>query len=241
MPIVESAPTTPDQPVRRLQARRRPHDHRRGGTRTASARCPCATSTWPARTASTASGTTPSRTSSRWSSRSRRAGARRSPSSATTTRRRTAPASATTSTSPTWPRRTSSRSRPPPPGEHLICNLGNGDGFSVRQVIETVRKVTGHPIPEVVAPRRGGDPATLVASAATAREKLGWNPSRADLAGIVADAWEFAQNISKGAVVAHSRCGTVSSSSTEPSPRVSGRRRAASTSSVSTPTTTTAS
>jgi UDP-glucose 4-epimerase len=81
-------------------------------------------------------------------------------------------------------------------GEHLICNLGNGEGFSVRQVIETVRKVTGHPIPEVVAPRRGGDPATLVASAATAREKLGWNPSRADLAGIVADAWEFAQNIS---------------------------------------------
>ncbi|MET8082324.1 UDP-glucose 4-epimerase GalE [Streptomyces sp. NPDC005303] len=82
------------------------------------------------------------------------------------------------------------------PGEHLICNLGNGEGFSVRQVIETVRQVTGHPIPEVVAPRRGGDPATLVASAATAREKLGWNPSRADLAGIVADAWEFAQTIS---------------------------------------------
>ncbi|WP_425832777.1 UDP-glucose 4-epimerase GalE [Streptomyces fractus] len=79
------------------------------------------------------------------------------------------------------------------PGEHLICNLGNGNGFSVREVIETVRQVTGHPIPEVVAPRRGGDPAVLVASAATARERLGWNPSRADLAGIVADAWEFAQ------------------------------------------------
>jgi UDP-glucose 4-epimerase len=79
------------------------------------------------------------------------------------------------------------------PGEHLICNLGNGNGFSVREVIETVRRVTGHPIPEVVAPRRGGDPAVLVASAAAAREKLGWNPSRADLAGIVADAWDFAQ------------------------------------------------
>ncbi|MEV5979219.1 UDP-glucose 4-epimerase GalE [Streptomyces sp. NPDC052114] len=79
------------------------------------------------------------------------------------------------------------------PGEHLICNLGNGNGFSVREVIETVREVTGHPIPEVMAPRRGGDPATLVASAATAREKLGWNPSRADLAGIVADAWAFAR------------------------------------------------
>ncbi|MFC7306147.1 UDP-glucose 4-epimerase GalE [Streptomyces monticola] len=80
------------------------------------------------------------------------------------------------------------------PGEHLICNLGNGNGFSVREVIETVRAVTGHPIPEVVAPRRGGDPAVLVASAATARERLGWNPSRADLAGIVADAWAFAQS-----------------------------------------------
>jgi len=79
-------------------------------------------------------------------------------------------------------------------GEHLICNLGNGNGFSVREVIETVRQVTGHPIPEVAAPRRGGDPAVLVASAATARERLGWNPSRADLAGIVADAWAFAQN-----------------------------------------------
>ncbi|MFH8490530.1 UDP-glucose 4-epimerase GalE [Streptomyces longisporoflavus] len=79
------------------------------------------------------------------------------------------------------------------PGEHLICNLGNGNGFSVREVIETVRQVTGHPIPEVTAPRRGGDPAVLVASAATARERLGWNPTRADLAGIVADAWAFAQ------------------------------------------------
>ncbi|WP_030561689.1 UDP-glucose 4-epimerase GalE [Streptomyces aureocirculatus] len=79
------------------------------------------------------------------------------------------------------------------PGEHLICNLGNGNGFSVREVIETVRQVTGHPIPEVVAGRRGGDPAVLVASAATAREKLNWNPTRADLAGIVADAWAFAR------------------------------------------------
>ncbi|MEU7648957.1 UDP-glucose 4-epimerase GalE [Streptomyces huasconensis] len=79
------------------------------------------------------------------------------------------------------------------PGEHLICNLGNGNGFSVRQVIETVRQVTGHPIPEVMAARRDGDPAVLVASAATAREKLGWRPSRPDLAGIVADAWAFAQ------------------------------------------------
>ncbi|WP_275559897.1 UDP-glucose 4-epimerase GalE [Streptomyces sp. 5-6(2022)] len=78
-------------------------------------------------------------------------------------------------------------------GEHLICNLGNGNGFSVREVIETVRQVTGHPIPEIAAPRRGGDPAVLVASAERAKERLGWCPTRADLAGIVADAWEFAQ------------------------------------------------
>ncbi|MET9671463.1 UDP-glucose 4-epimerase GalE [Streptomyces sp. NPDC006475] len=79
------------------------------------------------------------------------------------------------------------------PGEHLICNLGNGNGFSVREVVDTVRRVTGHPVPEVVAPRRGGDPAVLVASARTARERLGWQPSRADLAGIVSDAWAFAR------------------------------------------------
>ncbi|MFC7923815.1 UDP-glucose 4-epimerase GalE [Streptomyces cinereoruber] len=79
-------------------------------------------------------------------------------------------------------------------GEHLVCNLGNGNGFSVREVIETVRKVTGHPVPETVAPRRPGDPAVLVASADTARERLGWTPSRPDLADVVADAWAFARS-----------------------------------------------
>ncbi|MFF0476849.1 UDP-glucose 4-epimerase GalE [Streptomyces sp. NPDC004284] len=78
-------------------------------------------------------------------------------------------------------------------GEHLICNLGNGNGFSVREVVETVRKVTGHPIPEITAPRRPGDPAVLVASAEAARERLGWTPSRPDLADVVADAWAFAR------------------------------------------------
>ncbi|MFE5965505.1 UDP-glucose 4-epimerase GalE [Streptomyces sp. NPDC056463] len=79
------------------------------------------------------------------------------------------------------------------PGEHLICNLGNGNGFSVREVVETVREVTGHPVPEITAPRRAGDPAVLVASAESARERLGWNPSRPDLADIVRDAWAFAR------------------------------------------------
>jgi len=82
-------------------------------------------------------------------------------------------------------------------GEHLICNLGNGNGFSVREVIETVRKVTGHPIPEITAPRRGGDPAVLVASAQAAIDRLGWRPSRADLADIVTDAWQFAQHLDR--------------------------------------------
>ncbi|MEV1049707.1 UDP-glucose 4-epimerase GalE [Streptomyces sp. NPDC049887] len=85
------------------------------------------------------------------------------------------------------------------PGEHLICNLGNGNGFSVREVVETVRKVTGHPVPETVAARRAGDPAVLVASSATAQERLGWAPSRPDLAGIVADAWDFARSRRAGA------------------------------------------
>lgn len=78
-------------------------------------------------------------------------------------------------------------------GEHLVCNLGNGNGFSVREVIETVRKVTGHEIPEVVTGRRAGDPAILVASAARAHERLGWRPARADLTDIVTDAWAFAR------------------------------------------------
>ncbi|MFF5707682.1 UDP-glucose 4-epimerase GalE [Streptomyces sp. NPDC012756] len=84
-------------------------------------------------------------------------------------------------------------------GEHLICNLGNGNGFSVREVVETVRKVTGHPIPEITAPRRPGDPAVLVASAEAARERLGWTPSRPDLADVVADAWAFARLREEGA------------------------------------------
>ncbi len=84
------------------------------------------------------------------------------------------------------------------PGEHLICNLGNGNGFSVREVVETVRKVTGHPVPEITADRRSGDPAVLVASARTAIDRLGWRPSRTDLAGIVADAWRFARQRETG-------------------------------------------
>jgi UDP-glucose 4-epimerase len=73
----------------------------------------------------------------------------------------------------------------------LVCNLGNGDGFTVRQVIETAREVTGHPIPTVEAPRRPGDPAVLVASSERARDRLGWKPEHADLAEIVGSAWRW--------------------------------------------------
>ena len=79
------------------------------------------------------------------------------------------------------------------PGEHRIYNLGNGTGFSVHQVVQTCREVTGHPIPAEVAGRRSGDPAVLIASSERARADLGWKPERADLAPIVADAWEFAR------------------------------------------------
>ncbi|MFP4233854.1 MAG: NAD-dependent epimerase/dehydratase family protein [Nitriliruptoraceae bacterium] len=71
----------------------------------------------------------------------------------------------------------------------VVCNLGDGRGFSVREVVEAARRVTGHPIPAVDAARRPGDPATLVASAARAADLLGWRPSHTDLDGIVADAW----------------------------------------------------
>jgi UDP-glucose 4-epimerase len=79
-------------------------------------------------------------------------------------------------------------------GEHKIYNLGSGTGFSVRQVIEACRQVTGHPIPAVVSPRRAGDPAVLVAASDRAREELGWKPERTDLDRIVSDAWAFTQD-----------------------------------------------
>ncbi len=77
------------------------------------------------------------------------------------------------------------------PGGHRIYNLGNGKGFTVRQVIETCRQVTGHPIPAEVTGRRAGDPATLVAAGDRAQAELGWKPERPGLHTIVSDAWEF--------------------------------------------------
>jgi UDP-glucose 4-epimerase len=73
----------------------------------------------------------------------------------------------------------------------LICNLGSGNGFSVREVIEVARKVTGHEIPVVEAPRRAGDPAVLVASSEKIRRVLGWEPQHSDIESIVGSAWEW--------------------------------------------------
>ncbi len=76
-------------------------------------------------------------------------------------------------------------------GRHRIYNLGNGNGFTNRQVVDVVREVTGHPVPVEVAPRREGDPAELVASSALARDELGWVPEKPTLHDMVGDAWAF--------------------------------------------------
>jgi UDP-glucose-4-epimerase GalE len=73
----------------------------------------------------------------------------------------------------------------------VALNLGNGDGFSVREVLAAAEAATGRPVPQRVGPRRAGDPPVLVADAARAREVLGWQPERPDLAEIVASAWEW--------------------------------------------------
>lgn len=76
------------------------------------------------------------------------------------------------------------------PGAHRF-NLGNGNGFSVLEVIEAARRVTGHDIPYEIAPRRAGDPPVLVASSALAREKLGWTPKYDRIEPIIETAWAW--------------------------------------------------
>jgi len=77
------------------------------------------------------------------------------------------------------------------PGKHKVYNLGNGRGFSIREVVDAVREVTGHPVPTRVAPRREGDPVASVASAEKARTELGWRQAKPELRDIIADAWAF--------------------------------------------------
>jgi UDP-glucose-4-epimerase GalE len=77
------------------------------------------------------------------------------------------------------------------PGRDLTYNVGTGSGVSVREVIDAVRKVTGHPIPVIEGPRRAGDPPSLVASADAARRDLGWTPRHTAITSIVASAWAW--------------------------------------------------
>ncbi len=76
-------------------------------------------------------------------------------------------------------------------GDSAIYNLGSGNGYSVKQVIDVSREVTGHPIPAKIEARRAGDPAVLIASSERARKELGWAPKRDKLEAIVKSAWEW--------------------------------------------------
>jgi UDP-glucose 4-epimerase len=78
-------------------------------------------------------------------------------------------------------------------GKSGAFNLGNGEGFSVKQVIDTARQVTGHPIPAQTGPRRAGDPPVLVASSEGIVARLGWKPDYPQLADIIRTAWEWHQ------------------------------------------------
>ncbi|WP_096190337.1 UDP-glucose 4-epimerase GalE [Evansella halocellulosilytica] len=83
-------------------------------------------------------------------------------------------------------------------GKSDVYNLGNGNGFSVKEVIETARKVTYQEITAEVAPRRGGDPAQLIASSEKAKQELGWEPKFTSLAEIIESAWKWHQRKPNG-------------------------------------------
>ena len=85
---------------------------------------------------------------------------------------------------------------------HRVFNLGNGAGYSVREVIETARQVTGREIPAVESPRRPGDPAVLVASSERIRTELGWVPEKPELETMIADAWDWMRSYHPGAPAA---------------------------------------
>ncbi|ACD51634.1 UDP-glucose 4-epimerase GalE [Clostridium botulinum] len=83
-------------------------------------------------------------------------------------------------------------------GDSDIFNLGSSQGFSVKEIIESARKVTKHPIPAQIGERRAGDPSKLVASSDKARKILGWNPSRTNITKIIEDAWVWHTNNKSG-------------------------------------------
>jgi UDP-glucose 4-epimerase len=83
-------------------------------------------------------------------------------------------------------------------GASTAYNLGSGDGMTVRQVIETVGRVAGRPVPHAVGPRRPGDPARLVAGSGRARRELAWTPRHPSLEAIVRTAWRWHQQHPRG-------------------------------------------
>ncbi len=84
------------------------------------------------------------------------------------------------------------------PGQVKVYNLGNGEGFSVKEIIQTCREVTGHAIPAELSPRRPGDPPRLVASCEKAQRELSWRPQYADIRTIVQHAWNWHREHPKG-------------------------------------------
>lgn len=83
-------------------------------------------------------------------------------------------------------------------GESAIYNLGNGTGFSVKEIVDIARNVTGHPIPAEVAPRRAGDPAVLIASSERAMKELGWTPKFNKVETIIETAWKWHESHPNG-------------------------------------------
>ncbi len=77
---------------------------------------------------------------------------------------------------------------------NLRCHLGTGKGFTVKEIVNAAREITGHPIPEEIVPRREGDPAKLVSGGSRAKDVLGWVPGRGDVRDIIRDAWGFLSN-----------------------------------------------
>ena len=83
-------------------------------------------------------------------------------------------------------------------GESDVFNLGNGVGFTVKEIIEAAEKVVGHSIPSVIAPRRAGDPAKLIASSEKAKRVLGWKPCHDTLEEIIGSAWKWHESHPNG-------------------------------------------
>ena len=183
VPIAETAPSPARQRVRRLEAGRRPDDPRllhghRTGRRQPAVLQRRRRERRPGRGSRSRDAPDPEHPA-----RGARHRSRGRASTGPTTRRPTAPRSATTSTSRTWPRRTCSRSTARARSEHRVFNLGNGNGFSVREVIAATETVTGREIPHREAPRRPGDPPMLVAASDRIRAELGWEPQQAGARG----------------------------------------------------------